>query len=91
MAGTVYVAIKFAVASQLSVALAVAVQAATKAASKHPNVRFVGGSVMTGAILSFTVITCVFNDALLHKSVADQVRVKVYLLGQLPLVRTSPR
>ena len=43
----------------------------------------------TGAVLSCTVITCEAVFVLLQSSVAIHVRVKVYLFGQLPLVRTS--
>ena len=55
---------------QLSVALAVAAHVATSVASKHSIVRLAGGTVITGGVLSLTVIICAQVDEFPHKSVA---------------------
>ena len=67
---------------QLSVALAVAAHAATSVASKHSIVRFAGGTVITGGVISFTVKLLVAADVFPQTSVAVKVTVIDWL--QLP-------
>lgn len=73
---------------QLSVAVTPVVLCAGIALAQV-TVVFVG-QVMLGATSSLTVIVCEQVDVLLHKSVARNVRVTVYLLTQLTLLVTSP-
>jgi hypothetical protein len=76
------------VPAQLSVAVTEPIEAAgTKAAQL--TVRAAGVPVITGLILSFTVISCVLVDVFPQISVAVHVRVIVYLLAQITEEFTS--
>ena len=71
--------------AQLSVAIGVVHEGATE----HSIVVGPGSGDMTGGMVSSTLIVWVAVEVLPHSSVAVQVRVILYSLGQLPLVVTS--
>ena len=79
---SVKVMVMLAGEEQLSVAEAVPVKAG-RVLARQSMVRF-DGQVMTGGVLSFTVMICVAEAVLLQASVADQVRKRVKLLGHVP-------
>ena len=66
--------------SQLSVALARPVLRG-KMLSSHSMVTLIGQSVITGGVVSSTVMTCVQFVPFPHASVAVQVLVMVYSCG----------
>src|SRR5687767_11065159 len=76
------------VPAQLSVAVGVPVAAGAVLSSKL-IVRF-GGHVITGGVMSFTVIIWLHVAEFPHTSVARYVLVNVNLLGQVIFVMTSP-
>lgn len=80
-AGAVYVAVTATGPLQASIAPAVAVQAETDAVSKHVSVRDPGGMVITGAVLSITLMVLLQVLTQPLPSVIDRVNVN----GELQL------
>src|SRR5690349_3543505 len=56
--------------------------------SEHPKLKL-GGHVMTGGVLSWTTIVLLQVDILPQSSVPVQVRVVLYVPGQLPATVAS--
>src|ERR1044072_9156200 len=73
---------------QLSVATT-ALSLAAGASDAQLTVTSAGMLLITGAILSFTVMVCVLDELLPHASVAVYVRAMLKRLSQLPAVLTS--
>ena len=79
--------VKETVASQASVA----VGTSNDGVAGHSTKLGAGNSLMTGAVLSITLIICDVVEALPQSSVAVQVRVTLYICGHVPGVVTSPK